>query len=157
MDLDLSRTDIQNDQGEIEPIFYQDSFKYRLTRTHRFMLPIQVGVAPDIGYFEAALGSIRLYPNGLVVILKGYPWDGPSGLAIDDATAMTGSLRHDALHDLIREGILDEEPWREIADMVYRHTCKSRGMIPLRADIHFEAIREFGDNYIDPREEHSAP
>jgi hypothetical protein len=38
---------------------------------------------------------------------KGYAWNGPSGPTLDTRNFMRGSLVHDALYQLMREGRMD--------------------------------------------------
>ena len=62
--------------------------------------------------------------DGRLFINSGYQWDGPSGPAIDTDNFMDGSLVHDVLYQLMREGYLkpiwwyrlkaDNEMWRQI-------------------------------------------
>ena len=47
-----------------------------------------------------------LWPDGVIVIDEGYEWDGASGPTIDTDDTMDGSLVHDILYQLIREGKL---------------------------------------------------
>ena len=58
-------------------------------------------------------GWVSIQPDGRLVIQKGYAWDGPSGPTIDTENFMRGSLVHDALYQLFREGKLDPEKQRE--------------------------------------------
>ena len=90
---------------------------------------------------------LRLSKDGMVVVkgthYKGYAWDGPSGPTIDTRTFMRGSLVHDALYQLMRDGYLDKE-FREPADRLLKSMCKKDGMYWIRAwwvhlGVHFGA------------------
>jgi hypothetical protein len=50
---------------------------------------------------------------GRLTIRVGYGWDGPSGPVIDRPTNMRASLVHDALYQLIRQGLLPHDTWPE--------------------------------------------
>jgi len=65
---------------------------------------------------------------------------------IDTKTFMAGSLAHDALYQLIREGILP--PFhRHRADIILRDMCLKDGMSKLRAWYVYRAVRAFGGKY----------
>jgi hypothetical protein len=66
--------------------------------------------------------------TGLVYIRKGYEWDGPSGPAIDTDNFMDGSLIHDLLYQLMREGHLPRTPYRLWADNEMFRQCKKDNM-----------------------------
>lgn len=52
-----------------------------------------------------------LTKSGTLHIYADYEWDGPSGPAIDTNSFMRGSLVHDLLYQLIREGHLGSGFW----------------------------------------------
>ncbi len=56
---------------------------------------------------------------GLLTVKAHYAWDGPSGPTFDTPTNMRGSLFHDALCQLIGEGLLDKM-YRKYADELLR-------------------------------------
>ncbi len=59
----------------------------------------------------SGLGFLHVHPR--------YAWDGPSGPTFDTKTVMRASLFHDALCQLIREGLLDKK-YRQYADDLLR-------------------------------------
>jgi hypothetical protein len=75
---------------------------------------------------------------------KEFRWDGASGPAIDTITFFLASLIHDALYQLIREGILPEDPFRSLSDAVMRRVAKDQGMGFLRRWWTWAAVRLFG-------------
>lgn len=75
-------------------------------------------------------------------IASGYAWDGPSGPAIDTDTFMRGSLVHDALYQLMREGKLSSK-YRKRADELLRTICLEDGMNPFRAWYIYHGVRLF--------------
>ena len=86
-----------------------------------------------------------LTKDGLLTTKKGYAWDGPSGLTIDTPSFMRGSLVHDALYQLMRNGFISKERWRETADKELRRICREDGMTAVRAWWVYHAGRLFGD------------
>jgi len=81
--------------------------------------------------------------HGILIIKQRYAWDGASGPAFDTKTFMLGSLIHDALYQLMREGKLDRK-WRKRADMILRRVCISEGMGKFRAWYAYRFVRIFG-------------
>ncbi len=78
---------------------------------------------------------------GLLTISKGYAWDGASG-AWDTKTFMRGSLVHDALCQLINEGLLPKH-CQEEADNLLKEICLEDGMNPIRAWWVHRAVRRY--------------
>lgn len=80
-------------------IYYKHgNYKYFLTREHKQNTGIY-GFTIDTDF-------ISLQDNGVIIIRKGYAWDGCSGPTIDRKTNMRAGLVHDALYQLIRLGHL---------------------------------------------------
>ena len=75
---------------------------------------------------------ITLDTTGVLTITKGYAWDGPSGPSIDTKTFMRGSMVHDALYQLIRDGWLTSHD-RQYADQLLKQICLEAGMSRVRA------------------------
>lgn len=94
---------------------------------------------------------IDLKRNGRLFIRKDYAWDGPSGISIDTASFMRGSLVHDALYQLMRERHLDHRIYRGIADALLRDLCVADGMWRIRAWWIHAAVRAFGARNARPR------
>lgn len=82
--------------------------------------------------------------DGLLIIRKGYSWDGPSGIALDTEDFMTPSLVHDALYQLIREKALPLE-FRDEADHLMYRLCIHNGMWKFRAKYCLWAVRRFAE------------
>ena len=57
--------------------------------------------------------------TGRLLVHTRYAWDGPSGPTFDTPTNMRASLFHDALCQLIEEGLLDKK-YRKYADELLR-------------------------------------
>ena len=86
---------------------------------------------------------IELGIDGIMLIKRGYQWDGPSGPTIDTENFMRGSLVHDALYQLIREGRLRKDD-RKRADKLLRRICRQDGMSYFRAWYVYRSVRMFG-------------
>jgi hypothetical protein len=90
---------------------------------------------------------VRLDTDGLLIVREGYAWDGASGPAIDTPSLMRGSLVHDALYQLIRLGVLDEDK-RKPADRLLYQMVIEDGMPDWMAIAVYRAVRTFGGVYM---------
>jgi len=116
---------------------YKKGYKYKLAEDfiYEFNTPIEV---------DDIMASYITMEKGAVLIWKGYAWDGASGPAIDTDTFMRGSLVHDALYQLMREGHLDIS-YRDWADRELRAVCLEDGMSRIRAWWVYWVLRLFGE------------
>jgi hypothetical protein len=80
--------------------------------------------------------------DGTLIIKKGYTWDGASG-AVDTKNIMTGALIHDALYQLIREGVIGIKD-KDKCDKILQTICESEGMSKFRAWLVYKAVKRFG-------------
>ena len=110
-------------------------YKYQLLEDYQTTLSLKK---------DAAIDYVILNKNGKILIKENYAWDGPSGPTIDTKNFMRGSLVHDALYQLIREGKLNDKEDRKTADRILRDLCKEDGMSAVRAGIVYKAVRWFG-------------
>lgn len=110
-------------------------YKYELMDEYRIpvMLPSSIAVPDPYVYIS----------EGYLVIKKYYTWDGPSGPSIDTPSFMRGSLVHDALYQLMREGQLSKE-YKDYADNLLRQICLEDGMSKFRAWYVYQAVHTFG-------------
>jgi len=115
-------------------IKYRSGYKYQLAETY-FQLTKITGY--DIGN-----DWCHLHPNGELEIRKDYAWDGPSGPTIDTKNFMRGSLVHDALYQLMREGVLPGKH-RKDADYLLYTICREDEMNIVRAAAVLAAVRLF--------------
>jgi hypothetical protein len=124
-----------------ESIYYKAGFKYQLNQT----------CTVDIGLYGYDISSryIRLTPDGILVIYSGYCWDGPSGPTIDTKNFMRGSLIHDALYQLIREGKLPKK-CRLHADRALQIICLEDGMCGVRAWYVYHSVDKLAASAADP-------
>ena len=123
-------------------IRYRDGYKYQLAFEYR----VQTALRPP---WVVKSAFLLLKPDGLLVIRKGYAWDGPSGPTIDTRSSMRGSLVHDALYQMIREGLLPATA-RLRADEELRRLCIEDGMWKWRAALWFRAVRKAAAGAADP-------
>lgn len=120
-------------------IQYEEGYKYQLAADYEET----VAICPANTILERFFALLP-QPDGTgrLVIRAGYAWDGPSGPAIDTKNFMRGSLVHDALYQMLREGLLPESA-RAQADAELRRICLEDGMSRLRAWWVFRAVRDF--------------
>jgi hypothetical protein len=127
-----------------ERIAYKKGYKYWLVRPYSLSIPI----FPKDAIVSSG-GFISLNREGLLSIKVGYAWDGPSGPTFDTKTFMRGSLVHDALYGLLREGLLDNS-YRKQADEILGNICRSDGMNRFRAWYVVKAVKRFAGAAADP-------
>ena len=119
---------------------FKQNYKFVLTED----FSVQTKLTPSV---EGVVPSfIVLSKDGMLNISRGYAWDGATG-AIDSKSIIRGSLVHDALYQLIREGHLDKS-FRKQADETLRDLCIEDGMSKFRATYVYAAVRFFGGHFI---------
>jgi len=106
-------------------IKYKSGYKYQLVETYCVQIPIRPKNNIETEY-------ISLAKSGLLIIREGYAWDGPSGPTIDTKTFMRGSSVHDALYQLMREGLLSRRHRNDV-DKLLARMCLQDGMFFGRA------------------------
>ncbi|OGP67978.1 MAG: hypothetical protein A2W27_03660 [Deltaproteobacteria bacterium RBG_16_44_11] len=111
-------------------------YKYQLMRDYKYQTTIRLNHDVKIQSF------IMLTTTGLLIIYKGYAWDGPSGPTIDTKNFMRGSLVHDALYQLMRMKLLSVT-LKNLADRLLRQICREDGMNWLRAWYVYWCVRLF--------------
>ncbi len=123
-------------------------YKYKLEKT--YTLQLQTALRGFVGFVlqPRSKRKVVITPNGMLHIQKGYLWDGPSGIARDTLTFMRGSLVHDALYHLLREGVLPKSK-RRSADALMKKICLQDGMNPARAAYCYRAVRVGGKRSAD--------
>ena len=114
-------------------IVYSGGYKFQLRQTYELFVIARPAERINLEF-------ISLTVNGLLTIKRGYAWDGASGPGIDTKTIMRGSLVHDALYQLMREGGL-AQTWRKAADKELRRICLEDGMWKVRAWWVYRAVR----------------
>lgn len=127
-------------------IAYRCGYKFQLARTYVHETGIAIA-APVESEFLAMTCA------GVLTIRAGYAWDGPSGPVPPTTDFLRGSLIHDALYQLGREGLLPATV-RHAADRLLREICIEDGMPLMYAEIVFQAVSAFGARYFDPTTAH---
>ena len=97
------------------------------------------------------VGFLELRMDGLLIIYKGYCWDGPSGPTIDTKAFIWASLPHDALYQMIRLGLLTVED-KPYADRLLRQMCLQGKMCKFRAWYVYKSVDKFGWSSCKPVE-----
>ncbi len=124
-------------------ILYTSGYKHQLYETYAVMLPFRPPHLIETHF-------ISFYEDGLLIIRKGYAWDGPSGPAFDTHNFMRGSLPHDVVYQLIRMGLLHKS-YRKPADR-FMYTClREDKMWHLRAKWCVWGVRRFAARAADPK------
>ena len=130
-------------------------YKYNLHSTCRYATGIMVKSSYSSKYID-------IHKRGDLVIHAGYSWDGPSWPARDTLNFMRGSLVHDALYQLIREGVLEPGD-RDQADRILKEICLEDGMSRFRAAIVFFIVNKCAafaarpDMITAPRQKRTSP
>lgn len=116
-------------------IKYREGYKYQLADSYR----IKVDLTPFP--LPVNLPFIRFTHAGELVIKKGYAWDGASGPTFDTLNTMRGSLVHDALYQLMREGCLDPDVYKDQADRLLQKILCEDGMSSIRAWMWYQGVK----------------
>ena len=116
-------------------ITYMGGYKYQLKEDYS----VEVNIRPSEDILSA---FIMLTTEGILTVKKGYAWDGASGPTIDTKNSMRGSLVHDALYQLMREGLLSID-FRYQADRELKIKCIEDGMWKWRANAWCWAVWNF--------------
>jgi hypothetical protein len=121
-------------------IKYKCGYKYQIDEEYQ----VKVSILPekDVPTDNAARSFLELKTDGTLIIKRGYAWDGPSGPAIDTLNFMRGSLVHDALYQLLRNGDIKQE-FRKKADEELRKICREDGMSKIRSNWVYWAVHTF--------------
>ncbi len=131
-------------------------YKYTLQNVTRY----DTGFSLDKDYDTDLL---NLSKDGMLTILPGYSWDGPSGPAIDSKSFMRASLIHDALYQLMRDCGLPKKH-RKQTDEIMRDILLEDGLAlhkypsgiimrtfsRLRAWYAYKLVRIFGGFFSKP-------
>lgn len=126
-----------------QPLSFHRLYKYQLDKPASALTAV-VGFDVRIPLYPGSAESwVELTTEGVIRIRHGYSWDGASGPAIDTPDFMLGSLVHDALYQMIHEGILPRSA-RKAADQTLRDLCKAEGMSAFRRWYVYIAVRAFG-------------
>jgi hypothetical protein len=131
-------------EHSIDPplIWYRANYKYQLAQSYT----VTISIRPD---YDIGSTFVELTREGGLTVFQHYAWDGPSGPTIDTRNFMRGSLVHDALYQLIREGWLGAQ-CRDQVDRELRRLCREDGMSAIRAWWVYMGVRFGGGPAADP-------
>ena len=118
----------------VSSIKYKSGYKYQLAS--------DFSVHIDITWYNISTDYITLDDKGVLTILKGYAWDGPSGPTYDSKNSLRASLVHDSLYQCIRLGLLPSEV-RGYADIELDKILKEDGMWGIRRWYWLKGVRWF--------------
>lgn len=130
---------------EMVCIKYKEGYKYQLYEDYAHHLPFWV---PSI-YLDHEF--LVIGADGTLTIKAGYAWDGPSGPTVDTPNFMRGSLVHDALYQLMRDGRLDRGTYKDLADRELQRICIEDGMSKARAWYVYMGVKLGGKSATEPR------
>jgi len=122
--------------------YIEVNYKYRLAEAY----VIQTAIRP---MKHIATDYAILSTDGVLIIDKGFSWDGASGPAVDTKSMIRPSLLHDCLYRLMKDGLLSLK-WRKAADKEFRRIYieDAQGwkkcVAPIRAWWLFRGVRDFG-------------
>lgn len=115
---------------------YRKGYKYQLVEDH-------VESLPRAFHALSAHNDFIVLRLGILCVERGYAWDGCSGPTRDDRTNMRAGLVHDALYQLLREGLLPATLRPEVDKLFHQH-LRQDGMNRFRAQYYYWAVRAFG-------------
>jgi len=116
-------------------IFYKAGYKYQITQNYVIKTDIYPKTNIETDYIDLNI-------SGVLLIKKGYSFDGASG-AKDTKTIMRGALVHDALYQLLRMEKIEPKYKKEADKLLYK-CCIEDGMWKLRAKWVYAAVKKFG-------------
>lgn len=130
-------------------IHYKETHTYKYILTKRYIVDL-----PSAFHHITIVNHSHLEIfDGALYISSRYRWDGPSGPAIDTKNFMRGSLVHDALYQLMREGHINRE-LRKAADKLLRLHCREDGMSWIRSQNVYWGLRLGGKSSVQPSDNH---
>lgn len=118
---------------------YSKGYKYQLKET----VVIQTALLPLVPC--VIQGFILLNTDGKLYIYKGYAWDGVTH-GIDFKFAMIASLVHDALFQLMQEGLLPLS-FVHLANLEFRKLMIISNAPKFIAELYYQAVDHFGVSF----------
>ena len=118
-------------------IHYKNGYKYQLVADATFQLPESFRGFTYRGDF------LQLTKTGRLILKTGYAWNGPSGPTWDTKSGQQGSVKHDALYQLMVLNAISRS-LKEAADFVFYQTLLDDGMHPWRAWYWYKGVQKFG-------------
>jgi hypothetical protein len=122
-------------------------YKYQIRRRYTY----RVNIYPLKPPRRSVARYLGLSHDGILTLKNEYAWDGPSGPTIDTRDFIRGSLVHDGLYQLMREGVLDYKVHRKRADEIFREILVDDGMCRFRAWYVYQAVHIFAEGGARPK------
>ena len=123
--------------------------RYQHVEGYRYRtVDIEIHDVPELAHFYLTAPFISLW-GGVIKIDVGYAWDGASGPAINTKNFRRGSLVHDALYQLMRNGAIPRG-YRDTADKILRRMCLEDKMCAPRAWWVYHFVKAFGGGSVKP-------
>ena len=133
-------------------IKYREGYKYQLCEDYQYHTEFRPLKKIEVN------GHIILDTDGLLIIRRGYAWDGCSGPTLDTKSNMRAGLIHDSLYQIGRnrdileqQGIFLPYDYREKVDNVFKKILEEDGMNAVRRWTFFHAVRSFAGYAADPK------
>jgi hypothetical protein len=120
-----------------------DRWKYKTCEEYKVYVGLMFGGNVNHPYVKISKGYIE--------IKEGYMWDGAT-FCPDFMEIIRGSLVHDALYQMIREGLIRQDR-RKKADELLASICVEDGMSQILASIVYFAVRLFAGYAVKKRED----
>ena len=118
------------------PLKYQEGYRFQVWEDYAIQTQMPGDVVSDFYRLQ----------SGLLIIRKGYAWDGASGpVTIQTDTNKIASLVHDVFFQMLRNKELPHDPCFHIANQELRRLCLEDGMWRLRANYFYRAVESFGN------------
>lgn len=116
---------------------YKDGYRYQLVEDFVYKLP-EYFIRPGK---EIETDWIWLGQDRTLILKKGYACDGPSGPTFHTKNFIRGAFIHDCLYGLMREGHLDKNTYRPLADRILYDVIRQDGMSRFRAGYIYWGVR----------------
>lgn len=119
---------------------YKAGYKYILAET----LVRKTRVCPDTD--RGIENMIILKKDGTLILQRGYAWDGVT-CAPDTKENMEAGLVHDALYQMLQEGLLPLS-YQKQCDEELRDIMIEKGSFKITAHLFYKAVATFGKYFI---------
>ena len=118
--------------------------RYRELQPWKYQITEMYSIGTDILFKDFVRDHEFIYidPTGLIVLSPYYSWDGATCFP-DIPSIMRGSLIHDALTQLMKEGILSNRRYRKQADQLLKKICIEDGMSKWLANMVYLGVRSY--------------
>ena len=123
--------------------------KYQKIKKYKYKLSETFTIQTSIKNNSFKHKFFTLKDSGILVINKGYLWDGVSGPTWDTKSTMIPGLVHDAFYQAIRLELLPLL-FKEEVDTVFYELMIYHKVWKTRACYFYKAVKEFGHNSCVP-------